>query len=69
MYFDNHKKEVRRYGETEKTIYALLTTVYADGSGMSEELTDWAAEKANDVLEVVGGGVQEAIDDLENAEY
>lgn len=39
------------------------------GCGMSEELTDWAAEKANDALEVVGGGVQEAIDDLENAEY
>ena len=39
------------------------------GCGMSEELTDWAAEKVNDALEVVGGGVQEAIDDLKNAEY
>ena len=46
-----------------------LLLLMLSGCGMSEELTDWAAEKANDVLEVVGVGVQEAIDDLENAEY
>ena len=46
-----------------------LLLLMLSGCGMSEELTDWAAEKANDALEVVGGGVQEAIDDLENAEY
>ena len=42
-----------------------LLLLMLSGCGMSEELTDWAAEKANDALEVVGGGVQEAIDDLE----
>ena len=46
-----------------------LLLLMLSGCGMSEELTDWAAEKANDALEVVGGGVQEAIDDLKNAEY
>jgi hypothetical protein len=47
----------------------FLLSLLLTGCGMGEELTDWAAEKANDALEVVGGGVQEAIDDLENAEY
>ena len=35
----------------------------------SEELTEWAAGKANDALEVIGGGVQKAIDGLRDAEY
>ena len=39
------------------------------GCRTGEELTEWAAGKANDALEAVGGGVQEVIDDLENAEY
>lgn len=39
------------------------------GCRTGEELTEWAAGKANDALEAVGGGVQEIIDDLENAEY
>ena len=46
-----------------------LLLLMLSGCGMSEELTDWAAEKANDALEVVGGGVQEVIDDLKNAGY
>lgn len=39
------------------------------GCAMVENLTQQAAEKANDALEVIGGGVQEAIDDLKDAEY
>ena len=31
MYFDIHKKEVCRYGETKKTIYDFLTTASTDG--------------------------------------
>lgn len=46
-----------------------LLTLLLSGCSMREELTDWAAKKANDALEVVGGGIQGAIDDLENAEY
>ena len=54
----------------QKRLFIIfLLLLMLTGCGMSEELTDWAAEKANDALEVVGGGVQEAIDDLENAEY
>lgn len=34
-----------------------------------EELAEWAAGKANDALAVVGSGIQEALDDLHNAEY
>ena len=56
--------------EKQKRLFMLsLLLPMLTGCGMSEELTDWAAEKANDALEVVGGGVQEAIDDLKNAEY
>lgn len=36
---------------------------------MGEELTEWTTRKANDTLEVVGSGVQEALNDLQNAEY
>ena len=54
----------------QKRLFIIsLLLLMLTGCGMSEELTDWAAEKANDALEVVGGGVQEAIDDLKNAEY
>lgn len=49
-------------------LLSLLPLLLA-GCGKGEELTEWAAGKANDALEVVGGGVQKAIDDLENAEY
>ena len=47
---------------------SLLLLLLA-GCSTGEELTEWAAGKANDVLEVVGGGVQEVIDDLHDAEY
>lgn len=53
----------------KRIVMISLLLFMLTGCGMSEELTDWAAEKANDALEVVGGGVQEVIDDLENAEY
>jgi hypothetical protein len=46
-----------------------LLLLLLSGCGMREELTDWAAKKANDALGVIGGGVQETIDDLKNAEY
>lgn len=52
--------------------YAFLLPLFLfllTGCGMREELTEWAAGKANDALEAVGGSVQEIIDDLENAEY
>ena len=39
------------------------------GCSMREELTEWAAGKANDALEVVGSGIQDTLDDLHNAEY
>lgn len=39
------------------------------GCRTGEELTEWAAGKANDALDVVGSGVQEVIDDLHDAEY
>jgi len=39
------------------------------GCSADGQLTEWAAGKANDALEVVGGGVQEVIDDLHDAEY
>ena len=42
----------------------LLAGCSADG-----ELTEWAAGKANDALEIVGSGVQEVLDDLHDAEY
>lgn len=50
-------------------ILLLFLPLLLAGCGTSEELTEWAAGKANDALEAVGGGVQEVIDDLENAEY
>lgn len=46
-----------------------LLLLMLTGCGMSEELTDWAAEKANDALEAVGGGIQEALDNIHNAEH
>lgn len=46
-----------------------LLLLLLSGCRTGEELTEWAAGKANDALETVGGGVQEVIDDLENAEY
>jgi len=50
------------------TTLSLLLLLLA-GCSTSGELTEWAAGKANDALEVVGGGVQEVIDDLHDAEY
>lgn len=69
MYFDIHKKRFADMVKQKRLFIISLLLLMLTGCGMSEELTDWAAEKANDALEVVGGGVQEAIDDLENAEY
>ena len=46
-----------------------LLPLLLTGCGKGEELTEWAAGKANDALETVGGGIQDVIDDLENAEY
>lgn len=46
-----------------------LLLLLLTGCGMSEELTEWASGKVNDTLEVIGGGVQEALDDLHDAEY
>lgn len=51
------------------TLSCVLLLCILTGCSMSEELTDWAAGKANDALEVVGSGVQEALDDLHDAEY
>lgn len=45
-------------------LLSLLPLLLA-GCGKDEELTEWAAGKANDALEAVGGGVQEVIDNLE----
>lgn len=69
MYFDIHKKRFADMVKQKRLFIISFFLLMLTGCGMSEELTDWAAEKANDALEVVGGGVQEAIDDLENAEY
>ena len=46
-----------------------LLLLLMTGCSMGEELADWAADKANDALEVIGGGVQDALDDLHDAEY
>ena len=54
----------------KKRIFMIsLLLLMLTGCGMSEELTDWAAEKANDALEAVGGGIQEALDNIHNAEH
>ena len=47
----------------------FLLLLLLSGCSMGEELTEWAAGKANDTLEVIGGGVQEALDDIHNAEH
>lgn len=39
------------------------------GCSACERLTEWAVGKTNDVLEDIGGDVQEALDDLHDAEY
>ncbi len=39
------------------------------GCSADGQLTEWAAGKANDALEIVGGGIQEIINDLHDAEY
>ena len=46
-----------------------LLLLLMTGCSMGKELADWAADKANDALEVIGGGVQDALDDLHDAEY
>ena len=46
-----------------------LLLLLLTGCSMGEELADWAAGKANDALEVIGGGVQDALDELHDAEY
>ena len=46
-----------------------LLLLLLSGCSVGEELADWAADKANDALEVIGGGVQDALDDLHDAEY
>ncbi len=69
MYFDIHKKGFADMAKQKRLFMISLLLLLLSGCGMREELTDWAAEKANDALEVVGGSVQEAIDELENAEY
>ena len=48
---------------------SFLLLLLLSGCSTDEELMEWAAGKANDALETVGGGIQEVIDDLENAEY
>ena len=47
----------------------FLLLLLLSGCSMGEELTEWAAGKANDTLEVIGGGVQETLDDIHNAEH
>ena len=49
----------------ELSLLLLLLT----GCSMGEELADWVSGKTNDALEVIGGGVQEALDDIHNAEH
>lgn len=39
------------------------------GCSAGEGLTEWAVGKADDALEVIGGGIQDTLDDLHNAEY
>ena len=51
------------------TLVVSLSLLLSVGCSTGGELTEWAAGKANDALEVVGGGVQEVIDDLHDAEY
>ena len=51
------------------TLVVSLSLLLSVGCSTGRELTEWAAGKANDALEVVGGGVQEVIDDLHDAEY
>ena len=51
------------------TFLLLLLLLLLSGCSIGEELTEWAAGKANDTLEVIGGGVQEALDDIHNAEH
>lgn len=46
-----------------------LSLLLLTGCSTGEELADWAADKANDALEAIGGGVQDALDDLHDAEY
>ena len=69
MYFDIQKKGFADMAKQKRLFMISLLLLLLSGCGMREELTDWAAKKANDALGVVGGGVQEAIDDLKNAEY
>ncbi len=52
------------YVMTVSLLPLLLAGCSTDG-----ELTEWAAGKANDALEIVGSGVQEVLDDLHDAEY
>ena len=51
------------------TFLLLLLLLLLSGCSIGEELTEWAAGKANDTLEVIGGGIQEALDDIHNAEH
>ena len=51
------------------TFLLLLLLLLLSGCSIGDELTEWAAGKANDTLEAIGGGVQEVIDDLHDAEY
>ena len=46
-----------------------LLLLLLSGCSTGEELTEWAAGKANDALEFVGGGIQDTLDDLHDAEY
>ena len=51
------------------TFLLLLLLLLLSGCSIGDELTEWAAGKANDTLEAIGGGVQEALDDIHNAEH
>ena len=51
------------------TFLLLLLLLLLSGCSIGEELTEWAAGKANDTLEVIGGGVQGVLDDIHNAEH
>ena len=46
-----------------------LLLLLLSGCSTGEELTEWATGKANDALEFVGGGIQNTLDDLHDAEY
>lgn len=67
----NSRKE--RVGVNVKSRFCFFTIplllCLLTGCSMSEELAEWASGKANDALEVVGSGIQEALDDLHDAEY